>query len=223
MRFHAPRGRKEALSFAQAKAICDHAITNGRISIALAQGLQFELTLRQVDVIGQWEKGDNRTGGGITDRGQRWRDGLLWSDIDSNGILVKTTNKTGKVAEHDTMQYPVLRSIIDRVPISKRVGPMIKCETTGLPYLRRHFIDTWREMADAVGVPKSVWNRDSRAGGITEGGDAGADIEMLHHHANHEDAATTQLYNRGTLGKTREVARLRVAFRQSQNEAKTGE
>lgn len=221
LRFHAPRGRKEALTFKQAKAICDHAASKGLTSIALAQALQFELTLRQVDVIGQWEKIEDNDTGGIVDRGQRWRDGLLWSDIDVDGILVKITSKTGKVAEHDTMQYPLLRSIIDQIPAEKRIGPVIRSESTGLPYRRRHFIDVWREVATAAGVPKTVWNRDSRAGGITEGGNAGADIEMLRHQANHDDAATTALYNRGTLEKTRAVAQLRVAHRNSQNAPKT--
>jgi hypothetical protein len=103
---------------------------------------------------------------------------------------VKTTSKTGKVAEHDTMGYPLLRSIMNRIPAEKRVGPMIKSEVTGLPYRRRYFIEVWRQLATKAGVPKEVWNRDSRAGGITEGGDAGADIEALRHHANHDDAAT---------------------------------
>ena len=103
------------------------------------------------------------------------------------------------------------------VPPEKRIGPMIKSEATGLPYRRRHFADIWRECADAAGVSRSVWNRDSRAGGVTEGSDAGADLEHLRHHANHKNAQTTQRYNRTTLEKTRQVARLRVASRSSKN------
>jgi hypothetical protein len=58
-----------------------------------------------------------------------------------------------------------------------------------------------------------VMNRDSRAGGVTEGSDAGADLEHLRHHASHSSAKTTALYSRKTLTKTRAVARLRVAHR----------
>jgi len=100
------------------------------------------------------------------------------------------------------MAYPFLRSIIDMIPPSQRVGPMIKCESTGLPYRYRHFAERWHEVAKEAGFPANVWNRDSRAGGVAEGPDAGADIEHLRHHANHKNAATTQRYNRPTLGKT---------------------
>ena len=61
-------------------------------------------------------------------------------------------------------------------------------------------------------------NRDSRAGGVTEGSDAGADLEHLRHHASHSSATTTALYSRKTLTKTRAVARLRVAHRELKND-----
>lgn len=217
LEFHVPRGRTESITFEQAQAICDIAIKEGFISVALAQAFQFELTLRQIDVIGRWEKIDDPQSGGIVDRGQRWRDGLLWSDIDENGILIKDTSKTGQVASHDTTAYPFLRSIIDMVPPEKRFGPVIKSEATGLPYRYRHFCDVWRKIATEAGVPKSVWNRDSRAGGITEGSDSGADIEHLRHHANHQNIQTTTRYNRKTLEKTRTVAELRVKNRAAKN------
>ncbi|MBB4066802.1 site-specific integrase [Gellertiella hungarica] len=218
MRFPVPKARTQSITFEQVQAICHKAVEKGLLSIALAQALQFELTLRQVDVIGMWEKADDAASGGILDRGQRWGGGLLWSHLDQQGILTKVTTKVDDVvAEHDTMQYPFLRSIIDMVPPEKRFGPMIKSEATGLPYRRRHFADVWRSVADEAGVPRSVWNRDSRAGGVTEGSDAGADLEHLRHHANHKNAATTQRYNRRTLEKTREVARLRVASRGIKN------
>lgn len=217
LEFHVPRGRTESITFEQAQAICNLAIEEDFISVALAQAFQFELTLRQIDVIGRWEKIEDPQSGGIVDRGQRWRDGLLWSDIDENGILIKDTSKTGQVASHDTTAYPFLRSIIDMVPVENRFGPVIKSETTGLPYRYRHFCDVWRKIATKAGVPKSVWNRDSRAGGITEGSDSGADIEHLRHHANHKNIQTTTRYNRKTLEKTRTVAELRVNHRAAKN------
>jgi hypothetical protein len=222
LEFTSPKARTAAITFEQAKAICDRAIENGQLSIALAQALQFELTLRQIDVIGRWEKVTDANAGGIVDLGQRWRDGLLWSHLDENGILTKTTSKVDDVvAEHDTMAYPFLREIIDRIPPENRVGPMIKFEATGLPYRYRHFSRLWRKIANEVGVPSNVWNRDSRAGGVTEGSDAGADLEHLRHHANHKNAQTTQRYNRKTLEKTQKVAELRVAHRGQKNVPQT--
>lgn len=219
MRFHVPPARTERITFEQVQAICAKAIEQGRLSIAIAQALQFELTLRQVDVTGQWEPvPDAEKRAGIFSQGKRWSGGLTWNHIDSNGILTKVTTKTGQIAEHDTTAYPFLRSILDQVPPEDRIGPMVIDETTGLPYRdRRRFGRIWRAIATECGVPVGVWNRDSRAGGVTEGSDAGANIEHLRHHANHANIATTARYNRNTLDKTRSVAELRVAHRSPKN------
>lgn len=218
MRFSVPPARTESITFEQVKLICEKAIAKGLYSIALAQALEFELTLRQVDVIGVWERVEDGDYGGILYKGKRWQDGLLWAHLSPEGILQKETTKVDGVdLLHDVTRYPFLFHILEQVPLSKRIGPMIVSEATGLPYQRRYFASTWRKIADEAGIPKTVWNRDSRAGGVTEGSDAGADIEHLKHHANHTNAATTQRYNRRTLEKTREVARLRVAKRTIQN------
>jgi hypothetical protein len=52
----------------------------------------------------------------------------------------------------------------------------------------------------------------SRARGVTEGSDAGADLEHLRHHASHSSITTTARYGRKTWAKTSAVARLRVAI-----------
>ncbi|SCX02728.1 hypothetical protein [Agrobacterium rosae] len=104
------------------------------------------------------------------------------------------------------------------VPAEKRIGPVVVSETTGLPYKDTQFSRTWRAIAREVGIPDDVWNRDSRAGGVTEGSDTGADIEHLRHHANHKNIQTTTRYNRKTIDKTRNVAELRVAHRISKND-----
>ena len=67
-------------------------------SIALATVLQFELSLRQKDVIGEWEPAPLAEGG-ILHRGTRWVNGLTWSDIDASNILRKTTTKRGVPVE----------------------------------------------------------------------------------------------------------------------------
>jgi len=146
---------------------------------------------------------------------ERWTGGLTWSHIDSDGILSKVTTKTGQIAEHDTKAYPYLSSILDLILQSKRIGPMVIDESMGLPYRdRRRFARIWRSIVSECGVPTNVWNRDSRAGGVTEGSDAGANIEHLRHHANID---TTARYNRNTIEKTRTVAELRVAHRTPKN------
>lgn len=217
MEFSAPAARTQHITYAQVEAICSVALKKGRLSIALAQALQFELTLRQIDVIGIWEPLDNTVEHtGIINKGRRWSGGLTWSHIDSQGILSKITTKTGQIAEHDTTAYPFLRKLLEMVPLQNRIGPIIINENTGLPYGHKQFATIWREIATECGVAKDVWNRDSRAGGVTEGSDAGANIEHLRHHANHSNISTTIRYDRKTVEKTRTVAELRIAHRSEQ-------
>ncbi|MEM1040863.1 MAG: site-specific integrase [Pseudomonadota bacterium] len=212
MRFEQPKRREKFVSYQQSTAIIEEALSRGLHSVALGQALQFELTLRQSEVIGSWEE-DDGAGGGIVHLGRKWGDGLTWGHIDASGILNKETTKRGVKALHNVLASPVLMRLIDMVPQEKRIGPMIICETTGRPYRYRHWAGTWRKIANAVGVPADVWNRDSRAGGITEGFDAGADLETMRQHASHTDAAMTSHYNRLTVLKTEKVAKLRQAHR----------
>jgi hypothetical protein len=63
-------------------------------------------------------------------------------------------------------------------------------------------------------VPDEVQNRDSRAGGITEGIEAtGGDIEAARKAAGHAQASTTARYSRGDDRATAKVAVLRAERR----------
>ncbi len=73
----------------------------------------------------------------------------------------------------------------------------------------------WRSITRATGVPDHVWDMDARAGGISEGDEAGADLDMLRSAAGHTRASTTARYVRGTMGKSRKVAELRQAHREA--------
>ena len=211
-RFALPAPRKVAMSFSQAKAVIDQALERGRPSIALAQALQFELSLRQRDVIGEWV--DHDGAGGIAARGKRWTGGVVWSDIDADMILRKATTKTGALGEWDLTRCPLVMSVLAAFePLTERVGPLIIDEPRDRPYFHRNFSRHWRAIADAAGVPGEVWNMDSRAGGITEGADAGATVDDLRLHATHSNQAITTRYVRGALDSTRRVADLRAARR----------
>jgi len=212
IRFKVPAPRRQALTFEQAAAVVDEALRRGRRSIALGQALQFELTLRQVDVIGLWYPHDGRQQG-IIYRGNRWADGLLWSDLSPDGVLTKETTKTAAVGQWDVSRYPLVARALAAFPSADRIGPMLVSEKTGLPYDRFDYARDWREIATAAGVPREVWNRDSRAGGITEGWDAGADEKDLQRHATHSDPAMTRRYARNSLASTGRVADIRAARR----------
>jgi hypothetical protein len=212
LRFPTPPARRSRMSFDQMSAIRASAHAMGLSSVALATVLQFELSLRQKDVIGEWEPVP-LSEGGIVHRGTRWANGLQWSDIDSKMVLRKTHTKTGAYVEFDLNLYPTILEEIELVPREKRIGPMIISESTGEPYKHRTFTQTWRRVADKAGVPKTVWNMDARAGAISEAYDAGAGETDVMKHAGHKNRQTSARYNRGTLEQTSRVARLRTAKR----------
>nr|WP_321526751.1 hypothetical protein [uncultured Cohaesibacter sp.] len=150
----------------------------------MAQAIIFELTIRQSNVIDQWEPA-SKDEGGIIVNGKRW-----------------------VVAE-----YPLLVQELERVPLDKRTGPIVLDESSGRPWFHRHFARKYREIAQAASVPDSIWSRDYRAGGITEAMDAGANSEQTRQHATHTDIKMTGRYNRGSEKQTAEVARVRAAWR----------
>jgi hypothetical protein len=212
MRFNRPPSRTVKMTLAHVQAIVPaaHAMRLG--SVALATTLQFECSLRQKDVIGEWwphADGD----GGITSRGKRWGTGLLWSDIDQDWILRKKTSKRGVEVEHDLKLCPLALVELQRVPVERRIGPLIISEATGEPYKSPTFTDTFRRVANRAGVPKHVWNMDSRAGAISEAYAAGASQADVMKLAGHQDARTNAAYNRSSLEQTRRAAALRLRKR----------
>lgn len=217
LEFEQPRVRDEYMVYEQAVAFIAQAHIFDKPSMALAQALQFELGFRQKDVIGEWIP--DMTSSGIRHtavnavRPKRWDNGLLWSHIDANMILRKSTVKKDRPAEFDLTMYPMLMAEIAKVPMDKRVGPMIISENTGLPYTANVYRTTWRPIATAAGIPVEIQNRDSRSGSITEATDASASTELVRHHATHKNAAMTARYSKNTIKKTSEVARLRIAAR----------
>jgi hypothetical protein len=212
MRFKQPKKRKQMVTFEQAQAVVDLALADGRRSIALGQALQFELTLRQVDVIGKWTRNVAPGAGGIAWKGKRWGGGLLWSDLSNDLTLAKETTKTAADGEWDLSQYPLVMKALAAFPEADRIGPMIVSEKTGRPYFGEYSRE-WRPFATKAGIPRDVWNRDSRAGGITEGWDADADVKDLQRLATHSTQAMTERYARRALASTNRVAKLRVASR----------
>ncbi|MGE3279947.1 MAG: tyrosine-type recombinase/integrase [Alphaproteobacteria bacterium] len=214
LRFADAAPREQQITIGQVRDFIAKAHDLGYPEMALAQALQFETTLRQWDVIGEWsrEAGTKKRG-----EGWRWSKGLTWTDIDRDRVLRKRTSKTEAPVTIDLNDYPLVTAELNRAIAAwgetPRIGPVIIDARTGEPFKRRAFAERWREIARAAGIPDDVWNRDSRAGGITEGADAGADIEDLRQHAGHADARTTQRYNRRSLAKAKRVAQLRVASR----------
>ncbi len=62
-------------------------------------------------------------------------------------------------------------------------------------------------------MAKHVWNRDSRAGGVTEAKRAGALTEDAMHLAQHSSPKSTERYSRDNEQKVISIAQLRAASR----------
>lgn len=193
----------------------------GAHSRALVYALQFEATLRQWDIIGQWVPLSDPRPSAILYRGRKWI-GPMWSAINENLVLkikpTKTENSTGVEVSFDLSACPMVMEEIARIPESDRKGPLIKYERTGLPYQIYTFSEGWRADFKAAELPTDMWNRDLRAGGVTEGGKSGASKDDRRKVAGHAREETTEIYDRDQLEAHRRVMQSRTAYR-SQNKA----
>ena len=212
MEFEGLKRRESRITYEQVRAFCHAAHAAGRPSMALGITLQFDLGMRQRDVIGEWVTDKTPAQPGIVFAGMRWADGLTFEHI-TGTVLRKKTSKTGKVVEHDLAQLPDTLAELERIPPLRRIGPLVLNEETGLPYKRRVYTKWFRTIARAAGIPDDVWSMDARAGAVTEALDAGAQPMDVMNAAGHTQLSTTQGYDRGMLKKTSRVAQLRVASR----------
>jgi hypothetical protein len=212
MKFKMAKPRSERLTAEQAIAIRAKAHEMGFPSMALGQALQFELMLRQKDVIGEWIPIEEPGMSPYTRRHFKWMTGIQWQEIDEHLVLRHTTSKRQKDIE---VQLPLAPMVMEELARTgrKASGAIIISERTGLPYVDHDYRHQWRAIADACGIPRSVRNMDSRAGGISEATDAGADLEHVRHAATHSDIAMTQKYSRGSTDKVAKVMELRTAHR----------
>lgn len=219
MKFETPKYRTERLTAAQAVALRAAAHKLKKPSIALAQAFQFELMLRQKDVIGEWvplgEPGMSDIYCTNLKKGWRykWLRGIRWEEIDENMVLSHITSKRQKRITISLKNAPMVMEELALLGELPKTGPIIRSEMDGLPYDAVEFRRHWRICADAAGIPKTVRNMDSRAGAISEATDAGADLEHVRHAATHSNIAMTQRYSRGAEEKIAHVQKLRVQKR----------
>lgn len=226
MQFENARARTSYMTPAQAVGIRAAAHAAGFPSIALGQALQFELMLRPKDVIGEWVPIDEPGLSQVTAHGMKWICGVDWREV-SDGLVLEhrmskslrgrnalADSRAGKLMTFDLRRYPMVMQELALIPAERRTGPLVTDETTGIPYRTTTYRDRWRAIATAAGVPTTIQNRDSRAGGITEGVDAsGGDVEAVRHAAGHSQISTTQLYSRAADRQIAKVADFRSAKR----------
>jgi hypothetical protein len=226
MRVRAGKPREDHLSAEQAALICAYAHTMThpyRHSMALAQACQFDGTMRQKDIIGEWVPMDEP--GPLSDTisgNEKWVRGLRFEEIDQNMILRHVTSKREKMLTIDLTLCPMIvkelelmfargeRLRRDHLPAS---GPVIVNEQTGMPWKAPNFRAAWREIARACGIPDSIKNMDTRSGAITEALDAGASMDAVRKSATHSNAAMTARYSRGDAEAVASVLKHRTAHR----------
>lgn len=214
-RFHPGSPRKEQLTYQQLVTFRKTAHAMGHDWMALLLTLQFECSLRRIDIIGEW--GEDNGAHGIRARGRVWRGGLTWSHIDSGGVLRKLVSKTQFTSQleavHAIDDYPLLAAEIARIPSERRVGPVVINPGTGLPPTDAQCRYYFRKIAREAGIPDAVWNMDARAGAVTEAYNSGADQKDVMALATHSEVKTSRRYNRDLTEQSRRAAAARVRSR----------
>ena len=227
LRFENVASRVQAPTAEQITAVRKAAHENGAPLRALVYAVQFETTLRQEDVTGQWLPLTDKKISGVHAYGKKWV-GPKWSDIGNDWIIKtkpsKTENSTGVDVTFDLSACPMVMlefaalagvSVNDlRRDLLPTVGPIIINHRTGLPYRPYPFYKGWRKDYALAGIPKEVWNRDTRAGGITEGTRAGASKDDRRRLAGHAREETTDIYDREQLVVHRRVMEARSKYRE---------
>ena len=228
-RFKMAKPRDNFLTSRQADALRARARATGWASVALAQAFQFEGTLRQKDIIGEWVPYEEPGASEVHHAGMKWLRGIRWTEIDAALILRHNTSKREKdividlklapmVLDELARSYPGSVEITeDEITVRRDLlpanGPIIQNENLGRPFNDTTFRIRWRKLATLAGIPTNVYNMDSRAGAITEATNSGAALEDIRHAATHGDIAMTQKYSRDGDAKTAKVMKLRVAYR----------
>jgi hypothetical protein len=81
--------------------------------------------------------------------------------------------RTAPVSAPVTLEYLVDGSL-------PRSGPVILCDTNGMPWSTAEFRRKWRRVAKQAGVPDNVTNRDSYPAGMIRGGPDRAKISQTY-------------------------------------------
>jgi integrase len=228
IRFAKNPPRNAILSLEQVEAFVGECIKRGRsnsvsekerrlfLRMALTVAIQFECTLRQVDVIGQWEPAGNdyhALPGEVLHRGRVWR-GMTMDMISLDDDLAIRTTKTGQPVVHALAGCELVVRCLQELSLSDRSGP-VAIRRDGLPwYDSNQFAKAWRKIARDIGIPDEIQNRDSRASGISEASEAGASDDDIAMGAGHAHKSTTQrIYKREGHEASIRVQSLRQKFR----------
>ena len=220
---HAAAFIKTAMAFER-----DGTMPPGRaLSVAIGTVAQFELLLRQMDIIGEWAPitATRKLPAGIATLdldAERWAGFFTWENIAGWRWRMKTSkSKYRSAADFDLTKYTLLLPLLEAVPLEERAGAIVK-GAKGLPVRRDMYARWFRQIARAAGIPDEVWNMDARAGGATEADEAGAALEAIQSALTHTKESTTLRYlRRGRSKKITLVAEARSNKRASEGDGGT--
>jgi hypothetical protein len=227
--FPGTRRRMHAPTADQIIAARKAAHARGHAPLALAYAIQFEGTNRQTDVVGQWVPLSERVASAVIDGTEKWI-GPTWKHVDQNLVLrfkpSKTSRTTGVEVVIDFKACPMVMEELQRIPVGERHGPLIVNPKTGLPYKYSIHRDRWRRVvkrkdgtqyaigiAVDAGIPPEIWNRDLRAGGISEARRAAVPLADVAKVAGHAHERTTDGYDRTALETQQRLMKARVQQR----------
>ncbi len=232
-KFEKGGAREEELTYSQCAAFIKSALEFGKkglmpadrcLHLAIGTAAQFELMLRQMDIIGEWAKAtaNRKLPVGITtlEHGSDiWAGFFTWENIPGWRWRMKTSkSKYRSAADFDLTKYDLLFPLLDAVPHENRTGAIVKGEKN-LPVRQGPYGRWWRQIARAAGIPDNVWNMDARAGGATEADEAGAALEAIQGALTHSKTSTTLRYiRRGGTRKIEQVAEARAAKRKAEGD-----
>lgn len=200
LKFKNAKPRTSWITREQVKEVRDEAFSQNWLAVALAQAFQFDCALRQRDVIGEWIPVEEPEPSEILspDRQMKWVRGITREEVTGEGDAMMLTHKTSKRGQVLVFPLKWCPSVLQEWYAAPPSGPLIIDPQTDLPFEAWKYRRVWRELATAAGVPKNVWNMDSRAGRITQVLAAGASLEDARKLAGHNQQSTTSRYSRGT-------------------------
>jgi hypothetical protein len=215
VRFENAGAREQEMTAAQAMAFIRVALGRGDDrgrNMAIGVAAQFELALRQKDIIGEWGPARPGVAGAVYAGAEMWTGAFRWENIPGWRFRLKTSKNRAR-AEFYLDDYPMLFPLLEAVPHAERSGAIVKGEY-GLPIRERSYRKWFREIGRAAGIPDEIWSMDSRAGAATEADAAGADLKSISDLLTHAEPRTTLRYIRSTK-RVREVAKARARVREA--------
>jgi hypothetical protein len=111
-------------------------------------------------------------------------------------VISKTANALPEPIRFSLKDAGEIRARLQLLGNGSRVGPVIVSDHEGVPYTLTGRSQAFRRLRNRLALRPEITMMDTRAGALTDGGRAGADLLVLRGAAGHLDASTTDCYVR---------------------------